>query len=406
MLSGKKILVGVTGSIAAYKAAILIRSLIKEGSEVKVLMTPHAHEFITPLTLATLAKQPVLTEFFNPGNGDWNNHVDLGLWADAFIIAPASANTMAKMAAGIADNLLLTTYLSARCPVFVAPAMDLDMLSHPATQNNMKSLQSFGNIILEPSTGELASGLTGKGRMEEPEVLIEALKSHFSRSLKKKSLQKLNGKTVLVTAGPTYEPLDAVRFIGNYSSGKMGFSIAEVLAECGAKVLLVSGPVSLTPHHAGIVYFPVHTAQEMLVQSLACFSEANGAILSAAVADYRAKSPVTHKLQRKEENFLIELEPNPDIAMNLGRIKKPGQFLVGFALETHDEIQHAREKLKKKNFDFIVLNSLKDKDSGFNGDNNKVTLIDRDNKITRFELKSKHEVALDIIQYLDNLLPS
>jgi phosphopantothenoylcysteine decarboxylase / phosphopantothenate---cysteine ligase len=405
MLSGKKILVGVTGSIAAYKAAILIRSLIKEGAEVRVLMTRHAHEFITPLTLATLARHPVLTEFFNPGNGDWNNHVDLGLWADAFIIAPASANTMAKMASGIADNLLLTTYLSARCPVFVAPAMDLDMLSHPATQKNMKSLQSFGNIILEPSTGELASGLTGKGRMEEPEVLVEALKSYFDRTPKKKRFEKLNGKTILVTAGPTYEPLDAVRFIGNYSSGKMGFSIAEVLADCGAKVLLVSGPVSLTPLHSGIVYYPVHTAQQMLAQSLACFSEASGAILSAAVADYRPKSPVAHKIKRKEENLLIELEPNPDIALNLGKLKKPGQFLVGFALETHDEIQHAREKLKKKNFDFIVLNSLQDKDSGFNGDNNKITLIDKNNKMTRFELKSKHEVALDIIQYLDNMLP-
>jgi phosphopantothenoylcysteine decarboxylase / phosphopantothenate---cysteine ligase len=405
MLSGKKILVGVTGSIAAYKAAILVRGLIKEGAEVRVIMTRHAREFITPLTLATLAKFPVLTEFFDPGNGNWNNHVDLGIWADAYLIAPASANTMAKMAAGIADNLLLTTYLSARCPVFVAPAMDLDMLAHPATKKNMETLRSYGNIILEPSTGELASGLTGKGRMEEPEVLVEALKTHLGLTTKKKGLLKLNGKTILVTAGPTYEPLDAVRFIGNYSSGKMGFSIAEALADCGARVLLVSGPVSLTPHHSGITFYPVHTAQEMLAKSLTCFSLAHGAILSAAVADYRPKSPVAHKIKRTGENLHIELEPNPDIAMQLGKRKKNGQFLVGFALETHDEIKNAQEKLKKKNFDLIVLNSLQDKEAGFNGNRNKVTLIDKDNKITRFELKSKQEVALDVIQYLDNMLP-
>jgi len=289
MLSGKKILIGITGSIAAYKAAFLIRLLVKEGAEVKVLMTSHAREFITPLTLATLSKNPVLTDFFNPANGDWNNHVDLGMWADAYIIAPASANTMAKMACGIADNLLLTTYLSARCPVFVAPAMDLDMLNHPATRKTMETLRSFGNIILEPSTGELASGLVGKGRMEEPEILVQTLKTHFGTSVKKKAIRKLTGKTILVTAGPTYEPLDAVRFIGNYSSGKMGFALAETLADCGARVMLVSGPVALTPQHAGIQYYPVKTAREMLDQSIACFKEASGAILSAAVADYRPK---------------------------------------------------------------------------------------------------------------------
>jgi phosphopantothenoylcysteine decarboxylase / phosphopantothenate---cysteine ligase len=405
MLSGKKILVGITGSIAAYKAAVFIRLLVKDGAEVRVLMTAHAREFITPLTLATLSKHPVLTEFFNSENGDWNSHVDLGTWADAFIIAPASANTLAKMACGIADNLLLTTYLSARCPVFIAPAMDLDMLGHPATRKNLEILHSFGNIILEPSTGELASGLTGKGRMEEPEILVDALKDHFGSVLKKKTTRKLTGKTILVTAGPTYEPLDAVRFIGNYSSGKMGFALAEALAEYGVRVMLVSGPVALKPHHSGIIYYPVHTAQEMLTQSLACFAQADGAILSAAVADYRPKSPVAHKIKRKAENLSVELEPNPDIAMELGIRKQPGQFLIGFALETENEVQHAREKLKKKNFDFIVLNSLQDKGAGFNSDNNKITIIGKDNKITGFELKSKQEVALDIIQYLDNLLP-
>jgi len=368
-------------------------------------MTSHAHEFITPLTLATLSKNPVLTDFFNPADGNWNNHVDLGLWADAFIIAPASANTMAKMAAGVADNLLLTTYLSARCPVLVAPAMDLDMLRHPATIRNMEILRSFGNIILEPSTGELASGLSGKGRMEEPEVLVQALKKNLDLPVKKKVIRKLAGKIVLVTAGPTYEPIDAVRFIGNYSSGKMGYALAESLAESGAHVLLVSGPVSLAPNHPSITCYQVHTAREMLDRSVACFGKADGAILAAAVADYRPKSPVSHKIKRKDENLALELEPNPDIALELSRLKKPGQFLAGFALETDNGLQHAREKLKKKNFDFIVLNSLQDKGAGFLNDTNKITIIGKDNKVTGFELKSKLEAASDIVQYLDNMLP-
>jgi len=404
MLSGKKILVGVTGSIAAYKAAVLVRLLVKEGAEVKVLMTSYAREFITPLTLATLSKNPVLTDFFKPAEGDWNNHVDLGMWADAYIIAPASANTIAKMACGIADNLLLTTYLSARCPIFIAPAMDLDMLRHPATHKNMETLRLIGNIILEPSTGELASGLIGKGRMEEPENLVHALKTHFGLSVKKKALRKIIGKTVLVTAGPTFEPLDAVRFIGNYSSGKMGFALAEALADFGARVMLVSGPVALKPQHAGIQYYPVQTAREMLAQSVACFKEASGAILSAAVADYRPKSPVSHKIKRRAENLVVELEPNPDIAFELGQMKQPGQFLVGFALETDNELQHAREKMKRKNFDFIVLNSLQDKGAGFLSDSNKITIIGKDNKPKGFKLKSKQETAMDIIQYLVNLL--
>ena len=404
MLSGKKILIGVTGSIAAFKTAALIRILVKEGSAVRVVMTPLAKEFITPLTLATLSKNPVLTDFYNPTNGDWNSHVDLGIWADAFMIAPASANTMAKMASGLADNLLLTTYLSARCPVFIAPAMDLDMLNHPATRRNIDTLKSFGNIILEPATGELASGLIGKGRMEEPEMLVAALKNHFEPSVKKKVPQNLKGKTILVTAGPTYEPFDAVRFIGNYSSGKMGFAIAEVLAECNARVILVSGPVSLKPSHRNIEFCPVHTAREMLSICLSYFGGTDGAILSAAVADYRPKSPVTHKVKRKSEDLVVELEPNTDIAVELGKLKQPGQFLAGFALETDNEVINAKEKLKKKNFDFIVLNSLQDKGSGFNSDTNKITIIDKNNNITHFELKPKHEVAADIINYLDNLL--
>jgi phosphopantothenoylcysteine decarboxylase/phosphopantothenate--cysteine ligase len=379
--------------------------LVKKGSAVKVVMTPLAKEFITPLTLATLAKNPVLTDFFNPVNGDWCSHVDLGTWADAFVIAPASANTIAKMAAGIADNLLLTTYLSARCPVFIAPAMDLDMLSHPATRKNMEILRSYGNFILEPATGELASGLVGKGRMEEPENLIKALERHFTPYPKKKIPLRIQGKTILVTAGPTYEPLDAVRFIGNYSSGKMGFALAEALAESGAHVKLVSGPVALKPVHQHIEYFPVHTAREMLAKSLNCFRESDGAILSAAVADYRPKSPVRHKIKHTAANLRVELEPNPDIAAELGQIKQPHQFLAGFALETGKGTISARKKLKKKNFDFIVLNSLQDKGSGFNSDTNKITIIGKNNKKTFFELKSKRDAAYDIIHYLHQLLP-
>ena len=403
MLSGKKILIGVTGSIAAYKTAALIRLLVKEGSEVKVVMTPLAREFITPLTLATLARNPVLTDFFDPVNGNWNSHVDLGIWADAFLIAPASANTMAKMAVGIADNLLLTTYLSARCPVFIAPAMDLDMLNHPATRRNIEILKSYGHIIFEPATGELASGLTGKGRMEEPEKLVALLKSHLADPIKKKACPKIKGKTVLVTAGPTYEPLDAVRFIGNYSSGKMGFALAESFAEFGAHVKLVSGPVSLKPVHPLIEYHPVHTAREMLAKCVDFFQNVDGAILSAAVADYRPKSPVSGKMKRIPGNWVIELEPNPDIAATLGKIKQPHQFLAGFALETDNAIANAREKLKKKNFDFIVLNTLQDKGSGFNTDTNKITIIGKNNKSIRFKLKSKREAAFDIIQYVDHL---
>jgi phosphopantothenoylcysteine decarboxylase/phosphopantothenate--cysteine ligase len=400
MLSGKKILVGVTGSIAAYKAAVLIRLLIREGADVRVLMTAHAREFITPLTLATLSRHPVLTEFFNPENGDWNNHVDLGIWADAFVVAPASANTLAKMASGIADNLLLTTYLSSRCPVFVAPAMDLDMLSHPATRKNLDILRSFGNNILEPATGDLASGLTGKGRMEEPEIIVEQLHLHFAADVKKKDFPDLTGRTMLVTAGPTHEPLDAVRFIGNHSSGKMGFAIASALRRCGANVILVCGPVSLPHPGEGIEYISVQTALQMFDACVEHFSRCDAAIMAAAVADYRPATYSSSKIKRKDDTVQLELVSNPDIAAHLGKLKKKGQILAGFALETDNEMVYAQEKLRKKNLDFIVLNSLRDEGSGFMTETNRITLIDKDNKSTRFELKSKQDAAADIVRHL------
>jgi phosphopantothenoylcysteine decarboxylase/phosphopantothenate--cysteine ligase len=404
MMSGKKILVGVTGSIAAYKSAVLIRMLVKEKAEVKVLMTPLAKEFITPLTLATLARNPVLTDFFNPVNGDWISHVDLGIWADAFVIAPATANTIAKMANGIADNLLLATYLAARCQVFVVPAMDLDMLNHPATRKNIDTLQTYGNNVLEPATGDLASGLVGKGRMEEPEQIMEHLRQYFKNSLKKKAYKQLNGKTVLVTAGPTLEPVDAVRFISNYSSGKMGYAIAGKLVEAGSKVVLVTGPTAQRTENPQIEVIRIQTASEMYRACLDRFDRTDGAILAAAVSDFRPKSPASHKIKRSKGNLVIELEPNPDIAVELGKRKKNEQFLAGFALETENETANAQDKLRKKNFDFIVLNSLQDKDSGFNFDTNKITIIGRDNKITRFKLKSKQDVAGDIIGYLNRML--
>jgi phosphopantothenoylcysteine decarboxylase/phosphopantothenate--cysteine ligase len=402
MLENKKILIGVTGSIAAYKAAILIRLLVKEKAEVKVIMTPLAKEFITPLTLATLSKNPVLIDFYNPENGDWNNHVDLGMWADAYVIVPATANSIAKMAHGIADNLLLTAYLSARCPVFVAPAMDLDMLGHPATRNNIDTLRKYGNHILEPATGELASGLTGKGRMEEPEKIVEVIIAYFSH--KKKVSSKLKGKKILVTAGPTYEPFDPVRFIGNYSSGKMGYALAERLAFYGVKVTLISGPSSEKLSARNVTLIPVQTADEMLYQCLACFPRMDGAILVAAVADYKPRHRAKEKIKRSAKNLTIELEANPDIAATLGRIKKKNQFLAGFALETQHEIDNAREKLNKKNFDFIVLNSLQDKGSGFGSDNNKVTILDKHNRSIEFPLKSKLEVAEDILHFLQTIV--
>lgn len=391
MLKGKHIIIGVTGSIAAYKAANLIRLLKKEECDVKVIMTPLAKEFITPLTLATLAKNPILVDFFNPENGDWNSHVDLGLWADAYLIAPASANTMGKMANGIADNLLLTTYLSARCPVFIAPAMDLDMFQHPATQANIQKLRSYGNHVIEPTAGELASGLVGKGRMEEPEQIVDYLSSYFD--LKK----KLNGKTCLVNAGPTFEQIDPVRFIGNNSTGKMGYAIAQELANRGAQVELVSGPTHETITHTNVTLTRVTTAAEMATVCMEKFKTAEIAILSAAVADFTPINKASEKIKREKENYTIELKPTTDIAAELGKVKRNNQILVGFALETNNEEANAKSKLERKNLDFIVLNSLQDKGAGFGGDTNKIKIYCKDGEVFSFDLKSKKEVAADII---------
>jgi len=390
MLQGKKIILGVTGSIAAYKSAQLIRLLVKEGAEVKVIMTSIAKEFITPLTLATLAKNPVLVDFFDPTNGDWNSHVDLGLWADAYLIAPASANTIGKMANGIADNLLLTTYLSAKCPVFVAPAMDLDMFAHPAMQRNLEALKSIGNVIIEPSFGELASGLEGKGRMEEPENIVLYLDDFFTK-------KPLIGKKILITAGPTYEKIDPVRFVGNYSTGKMGFALAEVCASQGADVCLVSGPVQLSTKHPNIERIDVESANEMYAEVMNRFYGMDGAILCAAVADFTPVEEAQLKLKREKDDLILELKPTQDIAAAVGEMKTDSQFLVGFALETNNEEANAIGKMGKKNFDFIVLNSLQDKQAGFGYDTNKISIIHRDGSKKEFELKNKIDVAEDII---------
>ncbi len=397
MLSGKRILLGVTGSIAAYKAAQLIRLLVKQGAEVRVIMTPLAKEFISPLTLATLSKNPIFTEFFNPENGQWNSHVDLGLWSDLFLIAPATANTIAKMANGIADNLLLTTYLSARCPVMVAPAMDLDMLQHPATKKNLQKILSFGNFIIEPSTGELASGLEGKGRMEEPQNIIQYIIDFFKKT------QSLSGKKILITAGPTYEPIDPVRFIGNYSSGKMGYAIAEECARHGAEVILISGPVHLTLSHPQIKIVRVTTAREMLEESKKYFPQCNAAIMSAAVADFRPKHTANQKIKRKADDLLLPLEPNPDIAAELGKIKANRQILMGFALETENHIENAQKKLVSKNFDCIILNPANEHDAGFMCDTNRLTIIDRNGNIENYDTKPKRELAKDIANKLEQL---
>lgn len=397
-LKGKHILIGVTGSIAAYKAATLIRLLVKEGAEVKVLMTPLAKEFITPLTLATLSKNPILVDFFNPENGDWNSHVDLGLWSDLYIIAPASANTIAKMATGVADNLLLTTYLSARCPVMVAPAMDLDMYRHPATQQNISTLQARGNIIIEAATGELASGLSGKGRMEEPENILEQVVSFFLTS------QRLSGVRVLLTSGPTYEHIDPVRFIGNHSSGKMGNAIALELARQGSIVDFVSGPVSQYPNHPNINIHRVTSAAEMYKAATTLFGEAKVAILAAAVADFTVENVANQKIKREADDLVLRLKPTNDIAAHLGKAKKSNQLLVGFALETANEIENAKAKLQRKNLDMIVLNSMNDPGAGFGTDTNKVTFIMRSGQVVPFETKPKDMVAIDIVNAVYEML--
>lgn len=398
MLTNKNILLGVCGSIASYKSASLTRLLIKAGANVKIVMTSDACNFITPLTLSTLSKNLVLTEYFDPKTGNWNNHVELGLWADIFIIAPATANTLAKFANGICDNLLSAVYLSAKCPVYLAPAMDLDMWKHPATQKNINSLISNGNFIINPAYGELASGLTGDGRMAEPEEIIELI----SQELKKKL--PLAGKKALVTAGPTYEAIDPVRFIGNHSSGKMGYAIAEELSALGANVTLISGPSALKLVDKNIIRIDVTSAKEMLEASVSNFPGTDISILSAAVADYRPKEVSTLKIKKDSPAFELELVKTSDILTTLGQKKKAGQILVGFALETDNEVANAIKKLEKKNLDFIVLNSLSDEGGAFKNDNNKITIIDRDHHKENFDLKPKNEVAIDICKKILDLL--
>lgn len=397
MLKGKKIILGITGGIAAYKSAQLVRSLVQKGAEVKVVMTPLAKEFITPLTMATLSKNPVLVDFFDPTNGNWNSHVNLGLWADAMLIAPATANTLAKMATGIADNLLLTTYLSAKCPVFVAPSMDLDMFAHPTTKQNLKTLKSYGNIVIEPAVGELASGLEGKGRMEEPAKIVSILSDYFVP-------KDMLGKKILITAGPTYEKIDPVRFIGNYSSGKMGFALAEACAQRGAVVTIVTGPVALSLSNNTIERINVESADEMHKVVMSRFPEADGAILCAAVADFAPANTAASKIKREKDNLRLELKPTTDIAAAVGAIKKPEQFIVGFALETDNEEKNAIDKMERKNFDFIVLNSLQDPNSGFGFDTNKVTIIHRSGLKKAYELKTKLDVADDILKEINTLI--
>ncbi|MCI7007644.1 MAG: bifunctional phosphopantothenoylcysteine decarboxylase/phosphopantothenate--cysteine ligase CoaBC [Parabacteroides sp.] len=399
MLRNKHIILGITGSIAAYKAAYIIRGLVKKGAEVQVVITPSGKEFITPLTLSTLSGHPVISEFFSNRDGTWNSHVDLGLWADAMLIAPATASSIGKMAHGIADNMLITTYLSCKAPVFIAPAMDLDMFAHPSTQANLDLLRSYGNRIIEPASGELASHLVGKGRMEEPDRIIEVLEAYFVAK------QTLQHKKILITAGPTYEKIDPVRFIGNYSSGKMGFALAEACAERGAEVTLVAGPVSVETHHPLIQRVNVESAEEMYQAAMAAFPASDAAILCAAVADYRPDQVATQKLKRETEGEMtLHLVPNKDIAASLGAIKRKEQVLVGFALETNDEAAHAADKLKRKNLDFIVLNSLRDAGAGFRCDTNKVTLLNQAGESKAFPLKSKQEVAADIVDELVNVL--
>lgn len=393
MLTGKKILVGVTGSIAAYKTAWLVRLLVQSGAEVKVVLTKGSLDFVTPLTFATLSKNPVYSDFTeDTDKGTWTNHVALGLWADLMVICPASANTLSKMANGQSDNFLLTTYMSVRCPVHVAPAMDHDMFLHPGTQNNIQKLREFGHLILEPNEGELASGLVGKGRMVEPEEILSKIIDHFNPDL------PLKGKVALVTAGPTYEMIDPVRFIGNFSSGKMGFAIAEALANLGATVKLITGPVSISTTHLNIDTIKVRSAEEMSIACLEIFETIDVAVLSAAVADYKPISQATEKIKKKDTSLHIDLTPTIDIAASLGKKKLAHQRIIGFALETNDEESNAIDKMKRKNFDMIVLNSLRNEGAGFGNDTNQITLYWPDNKRKEFGLKSKVSVANDITQ--------
>lgn len=394
-LQGKHIVLGISGSIAAYKACLLIRALIKRGAEVQVVITPAGKEFITPVTLSTLTRKPVISDFFAQRDGTWHSHVDLGLWADVMIVAPATASTIAKMANGVADNMLITTYLSMKAPVFVAPAMDLDMFAHPSTQRNLNLLRSYGNIIIEPETGELASRLVGKGRMEEPDKIISIVEEKMAE------YTALAGRRVLITAGPTYEKIDPVRFIGNYSSGKMGYALAQECANRGAEVTLVSGPTHLSVSNPRINVERVESAQEMFAAATKAFPACDAAILSAAVADFTPARSASTKIKRERGEQQILLKPTRDIAASLGKMKTPSQVLVGFALETDHELSNAIHKLKDKNLDFIVLNSLKDKGAGFNTDTNKITIIRPDGTQRAYPLKDKTLVAKDII---DNLV--
>lgn len=399
MLKGKKIVLGITGSIAAYKACLLIRQLIKRGAEVQVVITPAGKEFITPITLSALTHKPVISEFFSQRDGTWNSHVDLGLWADAMVVAPCTASTLGKMAHGIADNMLITTYLSMKAPVFIAPAMDLDMYRHPSTQANMKTLLSYGNHIIEPESGFLASGLEGKGRMEEPEVIADRLDQFFSENSQPSPIA---GKKVVITAGPTYEKIDPVRFIGNYSSGKMGFAIAEECLRRGANVTLVAGPVSLSCS-SGIRRLDVESCQDMYDAATLEFADADVAILAAAVADFRPALVADRKIKRGKDDMVITLCPTHDIAAALGASKKAGQTLVAFALETNDEEANAMRKLEKKNADFVVLNSLRNEGTCFRTDQNQIEIVSRDGK-TSYEKKSKADTASDVVDYLEKVV--
>ena len=400
MLEGKKIVLGITGSIAAYKSCLLIRELIKKGAEVQVVITPAGREFITPITLSALTHKPVVCEFFSQRDGTWNSHVDLGLWADAMVIAPCTAASLGKMANGVADNILITTYLSMKAPVFIAPAMDLDMYKHPSTQKNLETLRGYGNHIIEPANGFLASGLEGKGRMEEPENIVKSLQYFFSESITSKYTERkdLQGKTILITAGPTYERLDPVRFIGNYSSGKMGFALAEDCLLRGAKVILIAGPVSLTCS-AAIERIDVESCNEMYDATVREYPKCDAAILCAAVADFRPEQIANHKIKREGDSLALTLIPTQDIAATIGKMKSEKQRLVVFALETNEEECNARKKLERKNADFIVLNSTRIPGTTFQSDDNQITIISKDRKKV-YDKKPKSEVARDIIDEL------
>lgn len=396
MLKGKKIVLGITGSIAAYKSCLIIRALIKHGAEVQVVITPSGKEFITPITLSALTHKPVISEFFSQRDGTWHSHVDLGLWADAMLIAPCTASTLGKMAHGVADNMLITTYLSMKAPVFIAPAMDLDMFQHPSTQANLQQLKSYGNHIIKPASGFLASGLEGKGRMEEPERIVEQLDKFFN------STADLRGKHIMITAGPTYEKIDPVRFIGNYSSGKMGYALAEECYRRGAEVTLISGPVSLSCSE-GIKRIDVESCEEMYEQATRAFPQQNAAILCAAVADFKPENVAETKIKREKDDLLLRLKPTQDIASTLGKMKTSDQRIIAFALETNDEEQNAKHKLEKKNADFIVMNSTRNPGTTFQSDENQITIIHKEGK-KEYAKKPKTDVAKDIVDELATLL--